>query len=271
MLVVLVASPVMADDPLVVKVRVNKFDATGGHFIGDEVTASGKVVVKAVAEADGFPSFAYAESDAWYSISDPNASVLFSGASALQDIDVGFFSADADASQKLKWSETFQLTKQGDYTIEQGGSGYAAYSEGFWFWHSSGSEDVEKSNSLTWASYKKPDCYSPDRFTVNILGTIKEYRWEGGYTDGHVLRDAVDLQGSMNGCQLRVYIPAGTVINEDAVRGYELKVKCYQDSITVETEPSFLTFSESATLFRAVNGVWEEVATFTELTNGQQL
>jgi len=270
MLVTLVASPVLSYDPLYVSVDVSDMDVIGGHFIGDEITASGTVTVTATAEAHGFPSFAYAESDAWYSISDPGASVVSGGAAALQDFDMGLFSADADASQTFEWSETFQLGRVGEYNIEQGGSGYAMYSQGFWFWHSSGSESAEAWNSVLWQS-NKVTAALPDRFTVNILGTSKEYRWEGGYTDGRVLRDAVDLQGAMNGCQLRLYIPAGTVVNEDATRGYELEVNCYQDRITVKTVPSSLTFSEPVTLYRADNGFWKEVSTFTELANGQEL
>lgn len=115
------------------------------------------------------------------------------------------------------------------------------------------------------------ECYAPDRFTVNILGTIKEYHWEGSFTDGHVLRDEVRQEGIMNGCHLLVNIPAGTIINEDAIRGYDLKLKCYQDVITVETSPAFLTFSQPVIIYRMADGDWVEVAAFAEVVNGQQL
>jgi len=113
--------------------------------------------------------------------------------------------------------------------------------------------------------------WDPDRFVVTVAGNRHEWHWEGGFRDGRVLRDEVKQAGTVNGCSLLLVIPDGTIVNEDIARGYNLRFNYYHDRITVKTEPSTLTFSQTGTLYRLVDGDWEEVASFTELSNGQQL
>jgi hypothetical protein len=95
---------------------------------GTEITISGKVKIEADSQGRGFFVFTGAESEAGYSVENPNGGILSSGSNSESDSDFGIFRANSDAEQTYTWQFKFKPTLPGDYTIDQYGEAWA------WYW-----------------------------------------------------------------------------------------------------------------------------------------
>jgi hypothetical protein len=96
-------------------------------MVGTTITFSGTVDITATAHVCGFVSSTGAQSEAWYFITDPEGTVIYSGHQVLSDFDLGLLGASSDASQIYVWSQDVPITMIGDYTAEHGGSAEACY------------------------------------------------------------------------------------------------------------------------------------------------
>lgn len=108
--------------------------------VGTTITFSGTVTIVSTAENNknyGLCSgaTAYAESNAWYIIYDPEGVKVAWGDSYKDDESVAwwFFNTSADASQTYNWSQDVYLDMVGDYVAEHGGEADAYY--GHWETH----------------------------------------------------------------------------------------------------------------------------------------
>ena len=95
--------------------------------VGTTITFSGTVDITAEAHARGLGSMASASSTAYYVIRDPEGNIIAQGVSNLSDCDIGFFSANAYASQTFDWYSDVYIALVGDYIAEHGGSAEAGY------------------------------------------------------------------------------------------------------------------------------------------------
>ena len=109
--------------------------------VGTTITFSGTVTIVSTAENNKNYSIlggatAYAESNAWYIIYDPEGVKMAWGNSYMDDESVGwwFLDASADASQTYNWSAEIPVELVGDYLAEHGGEAYAEYGHWCLFW-----------------------------------------------------------------------------------------------------------------------------------------
>lgn len=162
LLMALLVSPVLAwGGDADTGIDVSSIDAPSQGYLGDTVTASGTVTITSTADA-GFLSLSAAESDAWYSVSNPDSAVVDSGSHSESDFGIGLFHSDADASQTFSWSTDITLDAVGAWTVEQGGSAFAQWYQ--LFWH--GSSGDLASNSITINAYPRPN--SPNAYIFRI-------------------------------------------------------------------------------------------------------
>lgn len=113
--------PVLAWGDGEINVECSDINAPEQVRVGSDITASGTVTITSEAEASGFFSIAYAESNAGYSVTNPNAVVVADNSNSVSDFDGGIFHADADASQTYEWSTTFNVNRLGDWEVSHYG------------------------------------------------------------------------------------------------------------------------------------------------------
>ena len=94
--------------------------------VGTTITFSGTVDITASASKRSICAYAYAYSNAWYEIYDPDGILIFSGNQDFDDWDWALWGcASADASQTYNWSQDVYVALVGDYIAEHGGEAYA--------------------------------------------------------------------------------------------------------------------------------------------------
>jgi hypothetical protein len=162
--------------------------------IGTTITFYGTVTIVSTAENNkdysivGGPT-AYAESNAWYVIYDPEGCIIASGNSYMDDEELAwwFFNASADASQTYNWSQDVYVALVGDYLAEHGGEAYAEYGHWCLFWDStdgtasascSASRTVTARSGITAsASYIHP------YLVINLPGGSRHFFSSDGWGD----------------------------------------------------------------------------------------
>jgi len=88
--------------------------------IGAVVTFSGTVDIVSEASASGLGSGAYAGSNAWYCVTDPDGTAAIYDSNSVTDWGFGFLCANADGSQTFAWSVDVRLMA-GEWMVSQGG------------------------------------------------------------------------------------------------------------------------------------------------------
>jgi hypothetical protein len=94
--------------------------------VGTTITFSGTVDITASASKRSICAYAYASSNAWYEIYDPDGTLIFSENQDFDAYDWALFGrASADASQTYNWSQDVYVMLVGDYIAQHGGEAYA--------------------------------------------------------------------------------------------------------------------------------------------------
>jgi hypothetical protein len=94
--------------------------------VGTTITFSGTVDITSSASKKSISAYAYASSNAWYEIYDPDGTLIFSENQDFDDCDWTLFGrASADASQTYNWSQDVYVVLVGDYIAQHGGEAYA--------------------------------------------------------------------------------------------------------------------------------------------------
>jgi len=137
-----------------VNVELSEIDIDGKTQVGNEVTISGTVTIVSTAEARGFLCGAYAESGAWYEVSNPDNITVVSGSNSEADWDVGLFHADADTSQVYAWQTTINLNQAGIWAAGLGGEAFAAWG---CLLGGGGSDEALNSFYITFAVRHRPE------------------------------------------------------------------------------------------------------------------
>jgi hypothetical protein len=242
------------------------------YYVSDTVTASGTVDIVCVATAHGNPSVeAHASSDAFYTVTGPDSTVIDSGNSPVSSDDYGSEedpTATADASQTYDWSSTFTLNQEGQYTVEQGGSYEASTSD------SEGQIDSMAgagSNSVTITAVTAPPpvvhtvVISPEQpwwypchqlFTLGVGGYV-QYRWIDG-PDGNKL-PAIEQTGMTAWMgvftEMKVVIAEGTQVTG----AHYLNVNYYDGHVILRTIGGPIAFSVAPQFYIFQDGTWVEV------------
>lgn len=272
--VLLLAVPMaaLAEDPP--EVEVSDVEVTGSGEVGTEVTASGTVTITVDAESNDFGvDNAYAESEAGYTVTGPDSTIIDSNGQYVDDFDQGIFGAEASASQTYEWSTSFTITDVGEYVIEHGGYAfYATWCSFFGFPYNYDSDYAGNSASVTIMGKRTPapvpTWFDDGRFEIVIGGF--QFSHKGYVWDGTTLPDEINQKGTANGRTVSVNIPAGTTVDGtdrmfityNPFAGTDDDGD-YYGAVVVEL-PKNATFSNPVTI--SVNG--HEALTFTQIVNG---
>jgi hypothetical protein len=105
-------------------------------IVGTTIIFSGTVDIVSEASKCGISVGAYAWSNAWYKIYDPDGTLIFSENQEFDDWDYDFWGyASADAGQTYNWSQDVYMALVGEYIAEHGGEAYAENGCVFlWWW-----------------------------------------------------------------------------------------------------------------------------------------
>lgn len=262
-------SVALASDPLDVQVEVSDIVVVGDPWVGNTITASGTVTIIATSDAPLKTlqvSYAEAESDASFTVTDPNGITVDSGANSESDDDDGWKltkklsdPASADASQTLTWSSDIYLNQAGDWVITQGGEASAEWATYFLIWRTGHAEESDAATcSLTITAYIQTFGYGANLNLTTPQGFNQSFHETFG--------DTWTWRGE-DGYQYVLYMPDGTEIT--GYNGNELgNVFITVCNGVVTILPPWAQFSQPVTIYQVVNGELVELMTFSQVENG---
>jgi len=258
-------------------VDISDVTVTGGQFVGVPTHISGMVTITADASCNGFGCFAVANSDAGYNVVGPSGAID-SGSSSQSGMDMGMFSASADAGQTYTWSTAFVPTEVGVYTVDQNGFAFAGWATLF---PPGLGGDIDSAFDLSTFSVGvapgSPMFGYLGKFLVIVNGNsqyhvanwVEDKAWLYGRTLAEDLcaEWQVGWGGEMH--QFRLFIPEGTEINGMAnMKAYAMDINIYMGRVTFP-HVSYICFSQPVTLSEFIDGEWIVLLVFDQIVNGQ--
>jgi hypothetical protein len=229
------------------------------------VTVSGTIETEAEAEAhrSGHTSYTETETSGWYSV---NGVITVIGTNS--NSDSGSYPS-SDSTYDYTWSKT--LTLPGDYSVRQGGTAYAEWS------NAHDSDDDYDSHQSALAIFKiKPKLptnlpqnedgwYSDGAFGLRVGSSVTAVKWTGKDT-----LPAIEQMGSLSGFTLKVVFVAGTTISPEGKLSKFSVYKLPDGRLIFGPDTSMtVQFSNPVTVYELQSGKWVQIAQFTKLVNGQ--
>lgn len=269
------AVPALAWGGETTDVSVSPITITGNTNVGQTVTLSGTVTVTSSADAGGaFFAAAYADSNAYFSVDNPNATTVASGSNSQSQLGFGgfwVFPASADASQTYGWSADVVLDQYGYWQASQGGDANALWFTIFPF--GGGGDSASGGNFLMFYAFPgNPGMIPPDgwvTFELNTMGYEHFFDWvEPKWDEGKTLAEDACAEFAAGGEQYRICIPKGTEITGwNGAKISSLSLFYCRGEILFS--PAYVWFSQASTLSQMVNGEWTAVATFEQISGGR--
>ena len=252
-------------------VQIEFFDDPVFGYVGQTMTVSGVVTVTAEAETGFLLSYAEAWSSASYTVLDPNGVTINSD--SVGDYDSDWFFANADASIVFPFSTEVYLSSQGDWVVAVESEAFARY----WSLWSSDSDYDYLLNLITIQAMSRGGGSLGAEYDGQFLVIIqswnqrKAYDWVETWTNGKTLKDGVDQSGRVDTANThdiyRIVIPEGTKIT---CGGSRISSLTYQMvSGQMQFSPSYVEFSGTCSLYKAVDEKWVKVTDFTRIVGGQ--
>lgn len=258
----------------------------GNYYIGTVLNVSGTVTITATADPNNptgsYNAYGEARSNAQATVTNPDGTVVVIDSNTEYEHDSSH-PETATASQTFVWSATLVLNAEGEYVITQSGEAYAEWaythcspSWAWWTAHTHSGEDSDAgSSSLSVNADRIPDkpipWMSSGGFTAYMNDQFVYYKTVG-YTMPISKTLSADLSADFGG--VKIFIPAGTIVNKDGVLASCLGFKFIDGKLSFITQfmsfsnPVMITLPDGSTFAfkNIVNGVAEEY-TVVEVIN----